>query len=224
MITFLISLQTKRDWRQPRICSEDWDTRQIFKKELHGLQWVEHTVQPPFIVTCKYWVKIFSCMLLRSTVKKKSWYNINIIKWPEPSEVLFFKYCKSITTGNRLSSSTVELAFSLFVYLKCMYMSTYTVFAVFATDDQWSTFSASHHVALVYRIQVRKINKHRVCSHVKQHLSNNKSDNMGNNYEVYFGIKLTGKQFVQKKNQGLVFNHLWKRMSKVENKYVTFTY
>lgn len=37
-------------------------------------------------------------------------------------------------TGNRLSSSTVELAFSLFVYLKCMYMSTYTVFAVFATQ------------------------------------------------------------------------------------------
>lgn len=31
---------------------------------------------------------------------------------------------------------------------------------------------------------------------------------MGNNYEVYFSIRLTGNQFRQKKNQGLVFNHL----------------
>lgn len=31
---------------------------------------------------------------------------------------------------------------------------------------------------------------------------------MGNNYEVYFSIKLTGNQFGQKKNQGLFFNHL----------------
>lgn len=34
---------------------------------------------------------------------------------------------------------------------------------------------------------------------------------MGNNYQVYFSIKLTGNQFGQKKNQGLVFNHLKKK-------------
>lgn len=111
---------------------------------------------------------------------------------------------------NRLSSSTVELTFALFVYFKCAHMSTYTAFALFATRMTIKlkySFCQSpfYHV---YNIQPRTINKHLICSHIKQHLSNNKSDNMGNNYEVYFSIKLTGNQFGQKKNQGLFFNHL----------------
>lgn len=63
-------------------------------------------------------------------------------------------------------------------------------------------------LTLVYNIQLRIINKHPVCSHIKQHLSNNKSDKMGNNYEVYFRTELTGNQLEQKENKGLVFNHL----------------
>lgn len=103
-------------------------------------------------------------------------------------------------------------------------MSTYTEFALFATQMTIKVhFLQVTILALVYNIQLRMINKDPICSHIKQHLSNNKSDNMGNNYEVYFTIKLTGNQFGQKKNQGLVFNHL-EGASKVKKKCVAINY
>lgn len=46
---------------------------------------------------------------------------------------------------------------------------------------------------------------------------------MGNNYQVYFSIKLTGNQFGQKKNQGLVFNHL-KEKKHLKKKCVAISY
>lgn len=86
-------------------------------------------------------------------------------------------------------------------------MSSYTVFALFATQltiELKCIFLSVLILPLVCNIQLRMINKHPICSHIKQHLSNNKNDSMGNN----FSSKLTGNQFGQKKNQELVFNNL----------------
>lgn len=126
---------------------------------------------------------------------------------------LFFfnKYSKFIITGKGLSSTTIQLMFPFVVHLKCMHMSTriYSSCFVCNTDDQ-SVLLAGHHLAIVYSFQLRKINKHPICSHIKQHLSNNKSDNM-DNYEVYFSNMLTGKPFGQEKKQGLAINCLGKK-------------
>lgn len=109
--------------------------------------------------------------------------------------------------------------FPFFVYLKCKHTSTciYSIRFVCNTDDQ-SILLAGHHLALVYSFQLRKINKHPICSHIKQHLSNNKSDNMDNNYEVYFSNTLTGKPFGQEKKQGLAINHLGEKCLKLRRK------
>lgn len=108
-----------------------------------------------------------------------------------------------------MSSSTAESMFALLVYFKVYtQMSLYTVFALFATQltiELKCIFLSVPILPLVCNIQLRMINKHPICSHIKQHLSNNKNDSMGNNN---FSIKLTGNQFGQKKNQELVFNNL----------------
>lgn len=69
-------------------------------------------------------------------------------------------------------------------------MSLYTVFALFATQltiELKCIFLSVPILPLVCNIQLRMINKHPICSHIKQHLSNNKNDSMGNNN---FSIKL----------------------------------
>lgn len=108
-----------------------------------------------------------------------------------------------------MSSSTAESMFALLVYFKVYtQMSLYTVFALFATQltiELKCIFLSVPILPLVCNIQLRMINKHPICSHIKQHLSNNKNVSMGNNN---FSIKLTGNQFGQKKNQELVFNNL----------------
>lgn len=87
-------------------------------------------------------------------------------------------------------------------------MNSYTVFALFATQltiELKCIFLSVLILPLVCNIQLRMINKHPICSHIKQHLSHNKNDSMGNNI---FSIKLTGNQFEQKKDQELVLNTL----------------
>lgn len=87
-------------------------------------------------------------------------------------------------------------------------MRSYTIFALFATQltiELKYIFLSVLILPLVCNIQLRMINKHPICSHIKQHLSNNKNDSMGNNN---FSIKLTGNQLEQNKNQDLVLNNL----------------
>lgn len=74
-------------------------------------------------------------------------------------------------------------------------MSSFTVFALFATQltiELKYIFLSGLILPLVCNIQLRMINKHPICSHIKQHLSNNKNDSTENNN---FSIKLTGNQF-----------------------------
>lgn len=82
---------------------------------------------------------------------------------------IFLNTQKSIITANKLSSSTAESMCALLVKVYTQ-MSLYTVFALLPTQvtiELKYIFLSVLILPLVCNIQLRMINKHPICSHIK---------------------------------------------------------
>lgn len=82
---------------------------------------------------------------------------------------IFLNTQKSIITANKLSGSTAESMCALLVKVYTQ-MSLYTVFALLPTQvtiELKYIFLSVLILPLVCNIQLRMINKHPICSHIK---------------------------------------------------------